>query len=111
MIQVSATTLYGGTSHKNPSERSKVSLLTRYGQEFYADKAKRYAQAEKNGSLEFYKNHLKISLNEINKELSHFLRDETVAREHKMDDRDPEGWKIWREMSDEYSVISYFLKK
>jgi len=111
MIQVSAATLYGGVSHKNPSERSKVALLTRHGKQFFETKLKRYNEAKKNNCVEFYKNHLKAEQNEINKQLSHFLRDETVARKHKMDDRDPEGWKIWRELSDEYSVLEYFIKK
>jgi len=111
MIQVSAPTLYGGVSHKNPSERSKVALLTQHGQEYFEKKAKRYAEARKNNCLEFYRNHLKTEQNEINRDLSHFLRDEDMAKKHKMDDRDPEGWKIWRELSDEYSVLEYFIKK
>ena len=111
MIQVSAATLYGGVSHKNPSERSKVTLLTQHGKEFFEKKAKRFADAQKNGCVEFYKSHLNVEMNEINKELSHFLRDDQMMKKHKMDEKDEKGWKMWRELSDEYSVISYFLKK
>lgn len=111
MIQVSAATLYGGTSHKNPSQRSKITLLTQHGREFYEKKAKRYAEAKKNNCLEFYKNHLKAEQNEINRELSRFLRDDDMIKKYKMHEEDTEGWKIWRELSDEYSVLEYFLKK
>lgn len=111
MIQVSAATLYGGTSHKNPSQSAKTTLLTAHGKEFFEKKAKRFAEAQKNGCVEFYKTHLTQEMNEINRELSRFLRDDDMIKKHKMDEKDTAGWKLWRELSDEYSVLAYFLKK
>lgn len=111
MVQVSAATLYGGVSHRNPSEKAKVTLLTEHGRQFFEKKAKRFHDAQKNNCVEFYKRHLSVELNEINKELSHFLRDDVMIKKYKMHEEDVEGWKIWREKSDEYSVINYFLKK
>lgn len=111
MIQVSAATLYGGSSHKNPSQRAKTTLLTQHGKEFFERKAKLFAEAEKNNCVEFYKQHLSKEMNEINRELSHFLRDDDMIKKYKMHEEDEKGWKIWRELSDEYSVINYFLKK
>lgn len=111
MIQVSAATLYGGTSHKNPSQRAKTTLLTKHGKEFFQKKFKLFAEAEKNGCVEFYKQHLTSEMNEINRELSKFLRDDDMIKKYKMNDEDQKGWKIWRELSDEYSVLAYFLKK
>lgn len=111
MIQVSAATLYGGTSHKNPSQRAKTTLLTKHGKEFFEQKFKRYAEAEKNNCVAFYKQHLTQEMDIINRELSKFLRDDDMIKKYKMNDEDEKGWKIWRELSDEYSVINYFLKK
>ena len=111
MIQVSAATLYHGRSHLNPSQRSRVTLLTRYGKELWERKAKLYTGAVKNGSLDFYKKYLYTEQQKIGQELSHFLRDEKMAKQFKMNDEDAAGWEKYRELSDEYSVITYFLKK
>jgi hypothetical protein len=111
MIQVSAATLYGGTSHKNPSMRCNTTLFTKYGREYELKVAERYVHALKDGKLDDFKTNISVELNEINKKMSHFLRDEDQSKKYKMDEKDSEGWKIWREMSDEYSVLNYFHKK
>ena len=111
MVQVSAATLYHGRSHINPSQRSKVSLLTDHGKKMFTRKTKLYAAAEKSGNLDFYKTHLSREMQDINRELSHFLRDEEMSKQYKMNDEDEIGWKVYRELSDEYTVINYFLHK
>lgn len=111
MIQVSATTLYGGTSHKNPSKHCKTTLLTKYGRQFDMEMGNKYAVAVKTGTVEEFKRMVSVELNVINKRLSRHLRDEDQIKKYKMNDADTEGWRIFRELSDEYSVLSYFLKK
>lgn len=111
MVQVPAATLYNGRSHLNPSERSKVTLLTKHGREFELEVSNRYAKAVKENKKAEFKIEISIELNELNKKLSHFLRDDDMMKKYKMNEEDDEGWRIYREMSDEYSVLAYFSKK
>lgn len=85
--------------------------MTKHGAEFYKRKCRLFFSAEKEGNLDFYKNFLYNEQQELNKKLSHFLRDDDMTRKYKMNEEDKEGWKMWREMSDEHSVLSYFLKR
>lgn len=111
MIQISATTMYGGVSHKNPSQKSKVTLLTKHGRHFDELVAARYVEAVKSNTLAQFKSTISVELNEINKKLSRHLRDDDMIKKYKMNDEDTEGWRIFRELSDEYSVLAHFAKK
>ena len=111
MIQISPTTMYCGTSHLNPSQKSKVTLLTKHGRQFDEATAKRYVAAVKSSTLPTFKSEMAVELNVINKKLSRHLRDDDMIKKYKMNDEDTEGWRIFRELSDEYSVLSYFMKK
>lgn len=111
MIAVSSSTMIHGVSHINPNGHAGIPLFTRHGSEFYKRKLKLFEVAKKNSKLPEYKQFLFNVREEVTKAISHLLLDDDMIKKYKMNDEDKEGWNDYLELSDEYSVLTYFLKK
>jgi hypothetical protein len=72
---------------------------------------KQFWEAKNYGELEDYRDVLWSELQSAERDVIQFLNDDALTKKHKMDDNDPEGWKIWRESSDRYSVLNYFYNR
>jgi hypothetical protein len=64
-----------------------------------------------NKTVPYYKRFIETEMNQYQRELSEFLRDDNMARKYKMDDSDAEGWEIYHTLMDKYNVCKYFMKK
>ena len=111
MINISANTLINGTSHLVEKHNRKAHVMTDEGKEFFERKLKLYQKSVDTKSTKMYNDFLHQEFDEINRELSVFLRDDDMIKKFKMNDDDKEGWHIFHVLSDKYNVIKFFLEK
>jgi hypothetical protein len=89
-----------------------VVLQTAHGRKYYADMLKVFEIIRTGKSeLAIFKQGLVEDNRKLERRLSHFLRDEDQAKKYRMDEVDKRGWKMYKELSDEFSVQSYFLRR
>jgi hypothetical protein len=111
MVMVSNAVLFTGASNIGGSKKNGLKLSTNHGNAFFKKKHSLYKVAVKANTVDFYKKYLYNEREEVRKQLSHFLNDDQYSKLHKMDDKDIEGWDIYKKMVDEWDVLTYFMEK
>lgn len=88
-----------------------IALQTKFGYNLYQVVYHQFAEAKYEERLSEFKKDLWLKRDDAEREVLHFLNDDELTKTHKMDDNDPEGWKMWKEMSDRFSVLNYFYNR
>jgi hypothetical protein len=112
MMRIAPSVLANGVSHiSTTSAGADIILKTPEGINFFKTKTKMFKVAIDNKTVPYYKRFIETEMNQYQRELSEFLRDDNMARKYKMDDSDAEGWEIYHTLMDKYNVCKYFMKK
>lgn len=88
-----------------------VVLQTVYGAELYKIILNQYHEYKKSGNIQLLHSTLIKEREKVSRELTDFLNNEEETKQHKMDDKDEDGWVIYKELSDKYAVLNYFSGK
>lgn len=109
-MQISSTVQLTGASHLTTQHKHGLKLKTEHGKTFYQTLSKKVNEAYHSGAETGYLKEIYSMREKLNKQISHFLNDDTFSKKYKMDDRDPEGWEIYYKLCDEYDILTHFLK-
>lgn len=86
-------------------------LQTKYGFDLYNIVLKQYNEVVKNGLQTIFKESLIREKSIVDKALSEFIYNADTQKKYKMDETDEEGWVIYKELADKYTVINHFERK
>jgi hypothetical protein len=88
-----------------------INLHTKFGYKTYCEVENKFLDAKYSDTLDAYKGVLFKERDKAERDVLHFLNDEKLTKKYKMDDNDKEGWVLWKEMSEKYSVLNYFYNR
>jgi hypothetical protein len=85
-----------------------IHLQTKFGLDLYNIIVKQYNDYMKQGKDTDFRLVMRQQRIKVDRELSHFLNDKESEKSHKMDDADSEGWNLYKQLADKYTILHYF---
>lgn len=88
--------------------RVPVYIQTKAGYNFAEAVKMDYCNAQKYGGMDTIKETIVKNLQDIEQTILHMLLDKGMIKKYKLDEFDTEGWKIYRELHDKYSILKHY---
>ena len=88
-----------------------IHIQTAYGMKVYKNSSEQFNMSKNNGTLAELKANISAEKKKVDRELNDLIYNEESQAKFKMNDRDKQGWKMFKELADKYTVLNYFESK